>query len=71
MPVVLDSGASFSVTPFREDFVSPIRVTSLHELTGINGSSNMKGIGTIEWTIRDVFGTIKVIRTEAYLRQVT
>ena len=35
-------------------------------MRGIKSSIPVKGIGTVEWTIRDVFNNIAIIRTSAY-----
>jgi hypothetical protein len=66
VPVVLDTGASFSLTPFMNDFVGPIRPSPIGSLRGVSASANIAGIGTVEWMIRDLFGVIRAIRTEAY-----
>jgi len=45
-PVVLDTGASFSLTPFKADFVTPIVPTSSKEMKGITNSLCIQGVGT-------------------------
>ena len=38
----------------------------MKELHGIADTVKIEGIGTVEWTIRDVFGRVCLIRTQAY-----
>ncbi len=66
VPVVFDTGCSFSVTPFIEDFVSELEHTDVSELTGLTDTAKIHGVGWVEWPIRDVFGQVAVIRTQAY-----
>ena len=54
-PVVLDTGASFSLIPFKDDFVTPIVSTSPKEMKGIADSLRVQGVDTVSWPIRDVF----------------
>ena len=66
LPIVIDSGASLTLTPNRSDFIGKLRVPKITELKGLNSNVKVTGVGTVEWTIRDVFGAIRTIRTEAY-----
>jgi hypothetical protein len=66
VPIVFDTGASFSLTPFLEDFVDGIEPATEKEMNGINSSVKIEGVGWVEWTIRDVFGHVCLIRTRAY-----
>ena len=66
VPVVFDTGCSFSVTPFIENFVSELEHTDVSELTGLTDTAKIHGVGWVEWPIRDVFGQVAVIRTQAY-----
>ena len=65
VPVVIDSGASYSLTPFIEDFVDPLQPANI-DLQGLSSKANVKGEGTVEWSIRDVFGVTRTVRTKAY-----
>ena len=65
-PVVLDTGASFSITPFETDFVTKIVPTSSREMKGIADSLKIQGIGTVSWPIRDVFGRTRTVSTQAF-----
>ena len=48
VPVVFDTGCSFSVTPFESDFVTDIEPTEVKELVGLTDKVNIQGVGTIE-----------------------
>ena len=65
-PVVLDTGASFSLTPFEADFVTPIVSTSSKEMKGIADPLRIQGVGTVSWPIRDVFGRTRTVTTQAF-----
>jgi len=65
--IVFDTGASFSLTPFIEDFdVEGIEEPDVKEMHGIADKIKIEGRGWVEWSIRDVFGNICLIRTQAY-----
>jgi hypothetical protein len=67
VPVVIDTGASFSITPFEEDFVSPLKSADMDAMHGLADSVLVKGVGwVLEWTIRDAGNQIAIIRTKAY-----
>ena len=65
-PVVIDTGASYSLTPFREDFYGKIKGTDMEDLQGLSGRAKVHGVGNIEWTIVDLYGVIRTIKTKAY-----
>ena len=67
VPMVIDTGASISLTPSRSDFISEIAPCSLKHITGLTGKTVVTGKGTVEWEVRDVLGVRKRIRTVAYL----
>ena len=66
VPIVIDTGASFSLTPFVEDFVDVLEDPDISEMHGLSDSVQVKGVGWIEWSVRDPFGQIAIIRTRAY-----
>jgi hypothetical protein len=45
LPIVIDSGASYSVTPNLQDFVGLICECSTKELNGLNAPINVVGKG--------------------------
>ena len=65
VPVVIDTGASFSLTPFREDFVGPMEETNTDNLQGLNAQAEVKGEGEVKWHVRDVFGVGWKVKTKA------
>jgi hypothetical protein len=66
MPVVIDTGASVSLTPLLSDFVSPLVPTALTELKGLTSKTHVVGRGMVEWPISDFWNVPGVIRTQAY-----
>jgi len=66
-PMVIDTGASMSLTPHRGDFKGTLQECSVKEINGLNGTSRILGKGIVEWTVRDIYGQVRTIRTEAYL----
>jgi hypothetical protein len=67
IPIIIDTGASISISPTISDFVGPIRPPSIDRLQGLGDGCQVDGEGTIEWEIRDVVGTIRTLRTSGYL----
>ncbi|CAJ1969890.1 unnamed protein product [Cylindrotheca closterium] len=65
--MVIDTGASVSITPHESDFISKVRPSPLKSINGLQGSCEVVGSGTVEWTVRDVYGSVRRIRTTAYL----
>ena len=65
LPLVIDTGASFCLTPNISDFVSPLQANTA-TLTGLNSETPVAGAGTAEWTIQDVTGLVKTICCEAF-----
>ena len=66
VPIVIDTGCSISVTPFVEDFVTELQPAQEDAMQGLNDSVQVKGIGWVDWTIRDVFNRVSLVRTQAY-----
>jgi hypothetical protein len=66
LPIIIDTGASFSVTPNLDDFLGPIRPCTTKELNGLNSSITVVGVGTVEWKVQDLFGAVRSIKTDAY-----
>jgi hypothetical protein len=64
-PIVIDSGASLSISPHRGDFVGDIKQLN-STIKGIYTVTKIAGVGTVRWTFKDVFGSIKIIETRAY-----
>ena len=67
VPVVIDTGASYSLTPFKEDFVGPLNTTTeFYSLQGLSSKAAVCGEGTVEWSIQDIYGITRTVRTKAY-----
>ena len=66
LPIVIDSGASISLTANYNDFVGPIRPATITELQGLSHTTKVHRVGKVEWTVRDVFGATRTIKTQAY-----
>ena len=64
-PIVIDTGASTSLTPDLSDFVTPLEPVQSAEVNGLTGKTKVVGKGLVEWTIRDYWGVVQVIRTTA------
>ena len=64
-PIVFDSGASISITPDKNDFVSFNDDGSNTNLTGITSTAVCKGKGTIHVNVLDDTGECRTIVTTA------
>ena len=70
LPIVIDTGASISLTPNRDDFVSfEATESSVH---GIGAVSKVLGTGKVRWKIYDMNNKTHVIETRAlYMPEAT
>ena len=66
MPIVIDTGCSLSLTPIKSDFVTKLSKTEVTDMQGIGNSIPVKGVGEVEWPVRDAFNNVALIRTKAY-----
>jgi hypothetical protein len=66
LPILIDTGASGSITPIAFDFINGIHKADLQSLTQVNGKIPVCGQGLVDWPIEDVNGTCRSITTEAY-----
>jgi hypothetical protein len=66
VPIVIDTGASFSLTPYLEDFQTPLEPSKLDSLLGLNGTAKIEGVAWVEWEIRDWHGQVAILKTKAY-----
>ena len=66
LPVVIDTGASTSITSVLSDFVGPLQTASVSEISGISSTTRIAGKGIVEWHIIDYWNIVRTIRTEAY-----
>ena len=63
VPIVIDTGASFSLTPYLEDFQSPLEPSDIGSLLGLNASAKIEGVAWVEWEVRDMFGQVAILKT--------
>ena len=66
LPIVIDTGASFSITPTIADFDTKIVRSTCTSLNQLSGKTPVIGEGPITWNIEDVEGTRRQIKTQAY-----
>lgn len=66
LPIVINTGASISVTPNLSNFIGPLDKSEIDNLGGLSGGTAVSGKGTVKWTIRDYYGRIATIKTTAY-----
>ena len=65
-PIVIDTGASNSVTPNATDFVDGMVSGNLPDLRGLNHTTTVAGAGLVEWTVYDIHNRVQTIRTWAF-----
>ena len=67
LPIVIDTGASSSVTPNIDDFIQPPTKTNTLTMEGLNGQkTEVLGSGMVRWKIEDQNGIIGDVETSAY-----
>jgi hypothetical protein len=66
LPVVLDTGASTSLTPVLTDFIGPLIPAPIDEIRGLTATTRVIGKGTVQWVLRDYWNVTGVIKTTAY-----
>jgi hypothetical protein len=66
LPIIIDSGASISITPVLSDFIGPITPLPRQTVKGLNHVIKIEGIGRVRWRIVDSNGRKAVIETTAY-----
>jgi hypothetical protein len=67
IPIVIDTGASISISGEQSDFHDGIGVVDpTLEIHGLNHAIKVKGIGKVRWKIQDQLGQIAIVETTAY-----
>jgi hypothetical protein len=66
IPIVFDTGASLSLTPFLDDFDNTPDKSELKELQAVSSATKVEGIGTICWKVIDLYGAVHILKTKAY-----
>ena len=64
MPIVIDTGASRSLSPNKDDFVSYTPLDST--IKGVGTTSRILGVGKVRWKITDMNNRDHTIETQAY-----
>jgi hypothetical protein len=68
LPIVIDTGASCSITPLLSDFTSAPTTPDTKSLGSLtSASTTVTGQGPIEWKIEDMHGVCRPLPTTAYL----
>jgi hypothetical protein len=65
-PIVIDSGASVSVSPCEEDFYEGIKSANDFKLSGLADDICVKGMGRVRWRVIDQNNQTASIDTVAY-----
>ena len=66
LPIVIDTGASNSITPCPGDFIGEIKRSRLQSLKQVNGTTPVCGEGNVVWNIEDFYGTRRSVTTASY-----
>ena len=64
-PIVIDTGASFSIAPTATDFTQEIVASSCTFLNQISGKTDVLGKGPVKWDIEPT-ATIRLFSPQAY-----
>jgi len=65
-PVVVDSGATASVSYCKEDFITPLSPSPFRQMKGLAETLDVEGRGILWWIVNDDSGHELTIETEAY-----
>jgi hypothetical protein len=65
VPLVINTGASISISPLRSNFVNGVVVSKTNALQGLSDGAHVQGEGMVSWTLQDNEGAIKRIKTKA------
>ena len=64
-PIIFDTGASISISPYKEDFITFTEGSGNTTLQGVSASTVVSGSGTINLFVLDDNGNTKAITTKA------
>jgi hypothetical protein len=67
VPIIIDTGASISISPYSTDFVGPIQPVQNITLKGIASGLNVSGISTIQYTFCNDDNEVQTITLEQCL----
>jgi hypothetical protein len=66
LPIVIDAGASVSVTRHIRDFRGPFQKCPTKSLDGLSFKKNALGMGKVTWEVQDFYGVKRTITTMVY-----
>jgi hypothetical protein len=66
IPIVVDTGASLSLTPYLADFNKTPDKSELKELQAVSSATKVEGIRTVRWKVIDLYGAVYTLKTKAY-----
>ncbi len=66
VPIVLDTGASRGLSPFREDFTTYEKLDPPQPLHGVGTGALIEGKGLVTWHVRDQFDVEGTLQSFAY-----
>ena len=64
--IVIDLGATASVSFVKGDFVEPLKPSPFSQMKGLTETLNVNGCRAIHWILDDDAGQVTIIKTEAY-----
>ena len=68
LPIVIDTGASCSITPLRSDFIEELSTPDISSVGSLTSTDTaVVGQGRIQWDVKDFHGTHRSISAKAYL----
>jgi hypothetical protein len=53
VPLIIDTGASVTITPFKTDFISPIQPVQPTQIQGIASGLQVVGKGDVSYTFKN------------------
>jgi hypothetical protein len=58
IPIVVNTGASLSLTPFLADFDNTPEKSELKELQAVSSATKVEGIRTVRWKVIDLYSAV-------------
>lgn len=60
-PILINTGAFMSVTPFIDNFITPLTEPDVNDLQGMSGATRVDGKGIVQWKVRDYYGCVAIL----------
>jgi hypothetical protein len=67
VPLVIDTGASISVTPYKTDFIGKIKPTQQVQIQGIASGLNVMGYGSVQYSFYNDAGVLQTLSLDQCL----